>query len=138
MIGYLWSCAVKPKTLGLTDHQFAPCSKKPNCVCSQAPVSDKQHYMEAWPLEEISSDKKALKQAITDFGNTKFIVEDATYWHVTFTTGWMKYIDDVEFFFDLDHSTIHFKSASRVGYSDMGVNRKRMTRLKALFDSARK
>lgn len=137
MIGYLWSCAVKPKTLGINENAFSPCSNKPNCVCSQADASDKQHFMPAWELSTLEEDKAALKQAIKEFGNTKLITGGENYWHYEFTTGWMKYIDDVEFFFDLDQKKIHFKSASRVGYSDMGVNRKRMTRLKELFDKAR-
>lgn len=136
MLGYLWSCAVKPNDLGATEGLFSPCSSKPNCVCSQADSTDKVHYMEAWPMSDFDADKAQLLKAIEAFGNTKVISNEDKYLHVEFTTGWMKYIDDVQFYFDLSDQKIHFKSASRVGYSDMGVNRKRMTRLKELFEAS--
>jgi uncharacterized protein (DUF1499 family) len=55
-----------------------------------------------------------------------FIQEESeTYIHVVAVTPLMRYRDDVEFFFDEDASLIHFRSASRVGYSDKGLNRQR-------------
>lgn len=134
MIGYLWSCAVKPKTLGAPEGVLSACPKSPNCICSQADSADNQHFMEAWKMDDFELDKTKVLKAIEDFGNAKVITNSDVYIYATFTTGWMKYIDDVEFYFDKSSNKIHFRSASRVGYSDMGVNRKRMIGLKKLFE----
>ena len=48
------------------------------------------------------------------------------YIHVEFRSRLFGFVDDVEFLFDDQEAVIHFCSASRSGYSDMGVNRKRM------------
>jgi uncharacterized protein (DUF1499 family) len=60
-------------------------------------------------------------------------VDSGNYIHVVFTSGWMQYYDDVEFFFDSKSHLIHFRSGSRVGIGDNGVNRKRMTKLKEMY-----
>jgi uncharacterized protein (DUF1499 family) len=46
----------------------------------------------------------------------------------------MRFVDDVEFLFDDTNKKIHVRSASRVGYSDMGVNRKRVEELRKLLN----
>jgi uncharacterized protein (DUF1499 family) len=45
-------------------------------------------------------------------------------------------VDDVEFLFDDDTTIVHFRSASRSGYSDMGVNRQRMTAIGEAYRTA--
>jgi uncharacterized protein (DUF1499 family) len=52
--------------------------------------------------------------------------EDDTYLHYEFTSLLLRFVDDVEFLFDDETRTIHFRSASRTGYGDFGVNRSRM------------
>ena len=58
------------------------------------------------------------------------------YLHATFTTRVMRFVDDVEFRMVLEQELIHVRSASRVGYSDLGTNRRRVERLRNAFDSA--
>ena len=73
------------------------------------------------------SDAKAfLKSAIAGLPRTKLVEEDETYLHYEFTSLLLRFVDDVELFFDDEVKTIHFRSASRVGYGDLGVNRRRM------------
>lgn len=68
---------------------------------------------------------------------TRIVEESENYLRVEFTTAIMRYVDDVEFLIDDSAGVVHFRSASRVGYSDMGANRKRMTAFKeALAASA--
>ena len=45
----------------------------------------------------------------------------------------LKNIDDLEIRFDADRKMIHMRSASRIGYSDRGINKKRIERLKDLY-----
>ena len=57
---------------------------------------------------------------------TKIITKDERYIHAEFRSEWFRFVDDVEFCFDEQKNIIHVRSASRVGYSDFGVNRKRV------------
>jgi len=58
--------------------------------------------------------------------NTTIINTDSDYIYAEFRTPLLNLIDDVEFYFDSENGLIHFRSASRLGYSDLGVNRERM------------
>ena len=49
-----------------------------------------------------------------------------SYIYAQFRTGFWRFVDDVEFFLDDDADLVHFRSASRVGYYDFGLNRRRM------------
>ena len=58
--------------------------------------------------------------------------EDESYLHYEFTSLLLRFVDDVEFLFDDETKTVHFRSASRTGYGDFGVNRKRMEEIRSL------
>lgn len=78
--------------------------------------------------------KEALKATIATLPRTKLVDEDESYLHYEFTTLLLRFVDDVEFLFDETTKTVHFRSASRTGYSDLGVNRKRMEQVRALVE----
>ena len=61
-------------------------------------------------------------------------IEEQKYFHAVSTTITMKYHDDLEFYFDEQAGLVHFRSASRVGYSDRGLNRERYNRLIDLYN----
>lgn len=82
---------------------------------------------------EVRQAKAKLRQAVLAAGDARFVVEDDTYWHIEFRSRLFRFVDDVEFLFDLEQKLIHVRSASRVGYSDLGVNRKRVERIRAFF-----
>jgi uncharacterized protein (DUF1499 family) len=67
---------------------------------------------------------------------TKIITENKNYLYAEFTSAIMGFVDDVEFYLDEGAKVIHVRSASRLGQSDLGVNRKRIetirTKLKEL------
>jgi uncharacterized protein (DUF1499 family) len=73
-----------------------------------------------------------LKTVLTTLPRTKLVDEDESYLHYEFTSLLLRFVDDVEFLFDEATKTIHFRSASRLGHSDFGVNRKRMEQMRAL------
>ena len=51
--------------------------------------------------------------------------QEDDYIHAVFTSRLFRFKDDVEFYIDAAAEQVHFRSGSRVGYSDMGANRKR-------------
>lgn len=67
-----------------------------------------------------------LKTTVAGLPRTKLIEEDDTYLHYECTSLLLRFVDDVEFVFDDEAKLIHFRSASRIGYGDLGVNRRRM------------
>jgi uncharacterized protein (DUF1499 family) len=111
---------------------LAPCPSSPNCVSTQA--RDEGHAIA--PLRYRKSRleaKEVLKEVIRSLPRTKLIEEDECYLHYEFTSLLLRFVDDIEFLFDDISQTIHFRSASRTGYGDLGVNRKRMEQMRALL-----
>lgn len=122
------------KPIGIIDGKFHPCPKSPNCVSTQS--TDKKHRME--PIQYSSTVDEAkgkIKNVITSFKRTKLITETENYLHFEFRTATFKFVDDVEFYLDDKEKLIHFRSAARLGWSDMGVNRKRMGKIRELYKS---
>jgi len=74
-----------------------------------------------------------LKNTIQEMGGT-IQIESDNYLAATFTSAIFKFVDDLEIRIDSTQKVIHIRSASRVGYSDMGVNKKRTELLKKLFN----
>jgi uncharacterized protein (DUF1499 family) len=67
-----------------------------------------------------------LRAVITAMPRARIVTSDDNYLHAEFTSALFRFVDDVEFFLDREQRVIHFRSASRVGKSDLGVNRQRM------------
>jgi uncharacterized protein (DUF1499 family) len=78
--------------------------------------------------------KELLKAAIGTVPRTRLTEEDEAYLHFEFTSLLLRFVDDVEFVFDDETKTIHFRSASRIGYGDFGVNRRRMEEIRSLLE----
>lgn len=124
-----------PWGLGVDEGRFKALSQSPNGVSSQAVDEDK--YVEAWPFtkdSETSIDK--VKKACEAYGHSRLIQEEADYLHFVFKSPMMAYKDDVEFYFDQKNKLVHFRSQSRLGYSDMGLNKERYDALYVLYTSA--
>ena len=122
----------RPDSLGVNAGQFAPCPNSPNCVSSQS--ADPDHRVE--PFAYSSSPELAfqqLKTAIQSLERTKIVTETENYLHVEFTSSLMGFVDDVEFYLNKDKNAIEVRSASRLGESDLGVNRKRVESIRAML-----
>ncbi|MFW6359380.1 MAG: DUF1499 domain-containing protein [Chroococcales cyanobacterium] len=122
----------RPTNLGVTNGKLAPDPTTPNCVNSQ---SDNPQY-KIDPLSYRSSlpeAKAKLKDVINGLERTKIIEETDDYLYAEFTTKLMGFVDDVEFLFDDNAKVIHVRSASRLGQSDLGVNRKRIETIREKF-----
>lgn len=122
----------RPKTLGIHNGQLYRPSRKPNSVCSHATTG----YAAIAPLQiqgEAADAWSRLRGIIA--GEAEIIEADAQYLYAEYTTPLMGYVDDVEFLLDAEHGVIHLRSASRLGYSDMGANRKRIENIRKRFES---
>ena len=118
---------------GLVEGRLKQCPGKPNCVNSEF-VSDTEHYIEplAYSADHAAQVLPRLKTIIRDMGGS-IQVEETDYLAATFTSSLFRFVDDLELRIDTDQKTIHLRSASRVGYGDGGVNRKRVELLKNSF-----
>ena len=126
--------------LKIENEQLTQCPKTPNCVYSQA--KDKQHFIEpilttGTPLEV----KHHILKILNELKRSKIIVAEDNYIRAEFTSKVLRFVDDVEFYFPDTKSkemTIHVRSASRVGHSDLGVNRKRIEQIRSKFKAIKK
>lgn len=122
----------RPEGLGVKAGRLAPCPDSPNCVSTQA--VDAEHWIDPIPYAISSPEaKERLLRVIRAMLHARVIVNEPSYLYVEFRTFLMQFADDVEFYLDEDERVIHFRSASRLGYSDMGLNRRRMDRIRDAF-----
>ncbi len=129
MLIYKAHLSKQGQAAGLVDHRLTQCPSTPNCVCSEY-WADNGHFIEPIVLHGASTlVMPRLKQAIEAMGGV-VIKQDSDYLAATFTSDLFGFVDDVELRFDEVSGLVQMRSASRQGYSDMGVNRKRMERLK--------
>ena len=125
-----------PDDLGVREGRLAPCPDTPNCVSSQA--TDEQHAIAPLSFEGEPAEALArLKGALRSMPRVTVVEESGTYIRVEFRTALMRFVDDGEFLLDAQAKRIHFRSAARLGYSDLGKNRERMETLRDAFQSAR-
>jgi uncharacterized protein (DUF1499 family) len=114
--------------------RLAPCPNKPNCVSSQAATSDQQHYVKALTYSgEPAQAREQLDRVIASMKRARVVVREANYWRAEFTSALWRFVDDVEFLFDDNAKRIDVRSASRVGYSDLGANRRRVEEIRSRF-----
>lgn len=114
--------------------KFAPCPESPNCVSTQSPAEDKEHSIAPIAFSGSVDEAKArLLSILQAMPRTTILNNDVNYIQTEMRTALMGYVDDVEFFLDAATQTIQFRSASRIGYGDMGMNRKRMEEIRGKF-----
>lgn len=120
-----------PVTAG-TARQLADCPNTPNCVSSLshagrhavAPLSFEDSAQAAW---------ERLRSLVRSMKRTAIAEEGVDYLRAEVRSWLFGFIDDVEFLLDADNKFIHVRSASRSGYSDFGVNRRRIERIRRNF-----
>jgi len=129
----LFSCAgTRPTDLGERDGRLAPCPSSPNCVSSDADASDTGHHVAPFVLaaSDPAAAWKAAREAVAALERTEIVSEGEGYLHAEVTSALMGFVDDLELHLRPDHGIIAVRSASRVGYGDMGVNRRRVEALR--------
>lgn len=107
------------------------CPSSPNCVLSTA-GADEKHRIAPFPFAGPSADALSrVKAAALSFPRTAVVEEAPGYLKMTFTSALFRFVDDVEFEVDEAAKVVNVRSASRVGRSDLGVNRKRVESIRA-------
>ena len=125
----------RPTTLGVRDERLAACPDSPNCVSTQADRETQR--MDSIPLTtDVAEAVSAIKRVVSAMPRCQIITADEHYLHAEFTSALFRFVDDVEFFIDVEQRVIHIRSASRVGHSDFGVNRQRMQTIVKQFQAA--
>ena len=129
----LFSCAGKrPTRLGVEAARLAPCPASPNCVSSDA--ADSTHSIAAFALAiPFREAWLAVRGSVESLPRTKIIFETSDYLHAECTSAFFGFVDDLELHLRTAERVIAVRSASRLGYSDLGVNRRRIEGLRALL-----
>lgn len=118
-----------------SNHQLKACPDTPNCINTEHPEKTSQ-YMPPLDYDETKADKIMLeaKKIILQMGGS-IIKEEPNYLAVTFTSMIFRFVDDFEVRNDVKHHTLQIRSASRTGYSDFGVNKRRVEEFLKQFNS---
>ena len=115
--------------IGVSNGHLSPCPSSPNCVVSQD--GDTDHAIEPITYKsDRATAKETLLKVLSVVPRTEVIEQTDDYIHSESTSRIFKFVDDAEFYFPKDENVIHVRSASRVGESDLGVNRRRIEQIR--------
>ncbi|MEQ8230714.1 MAG: DUF1499 domain-containing protein [Gammaproteobacteria bacterium] len=131
-----WSRQMDARAPGVVDGALAACAAAPNCVCSEvAQAGDATHHVAPLALPPGAPEARwdAVVAAVRDAGG-RIVSERDGYLHAVFRTPLFGFADDVEL--RLDGDAVHWRSASRVGHSDLGANRRRLEALRGRIKAA--
>ncbi|MDJ0733850.1 MAG: DUF1499 domain-containing protein [Nostocaceae cyanobacterium] len=115
--------------VGVNNSHLSACPSSNNCVVSQD--ADEKHAIEPI-IYHVDRDtaRKTLLKVLTVVPRTEVVEQTDNYIHAISKSRIFKFTDDVEFYFPLDKKVIHLRSASRIGESDLGVNRRRIEQIR--------
>jgi len=126
----------RPDNLGVSDDGLLQdCPRSPNCVNSQTGTG----YAEIEPIHYTGDADDALNRlvgVINGMDRSEIVTQRSNYIHAEFKSALWGFIDDVEFYIDDDEKVIHFRSAARLGQSDINANRRRMIEVRRRFDAS--
>ncbi len=124
---------IQPTNVGAPGNVLSPCPGTPNCVASQDAKASQ--LMPAIPFTGRVEDAQArLREAIGSMARGKVTVDRPGYVAVEFRSRLLGFVDDAEFVLDGKKGEIRFRSAARVGHSDLGMNRRRIKAIRKLFE----
>tara|TARA_R110002111_G_scaffold107056_1_gene165437 strand:- start:5067 stop:5528 length:462 start_codon:yes stop_codon:yes gene_type:complete len=121
-----------PRDLGIVNQKLSACPDSPNCVCSQceSPTQLIEPIRYSGTAEQA---RQRLSQILSRQTGCRIITQEGDYLHAEFRSFCFRFVDDVEFLIDSRQNVIQVRSASRVGYSDLGANRKRIEALRKRY-----
>lgn len=129
LIPFLTACAGEPpQNIGVQDGRLAACPDSPNCVSSFE--SDEEHG-----IQPIRANLRQVEQVLVGLEEANIVESSDGYLYAEFTSRIMRYVDDVEFLEDPAQGVTHVRSASRLGYSDLGANRSRIENIRSLISN---
>ena len=109
---------------------MAPCKRTPNCVSSQADAADREHYITPITFRGSAAD---LRRAVQSMARATVIRAEGNYLYAEYRTRLLRYVDDLELYYDEKLGLVHVRSASRLGRRDFGVNRARVEALRRIM-----
>jgi uncharacterized protein (DUF1499 family) len=131
-LAVLAGCYPPPARLARPGETLPPCPETPNCVSTEP--SDQGHSMSVLPFDGTPEEAQAhARAALLAVPRTRIVEERPGYLHAVARSRILRFVDDVEVVVDADAHVVRFRSASRIGRSDMGVNRSRMRRFGERF-----
>jgi uncharacterized protein (DUF1499 family) len=96
--------------------------------------TDRRHFVLPLRFEgNFEDSRKKLLSILSKSKRVRIVRDDDIFIHTEFTSCVFRFVDDVEFYIDDNSKLIHVKSASRVGFSDLGVNRRRVENIRKHF-----
>jgi uncharacterized protein (DUF1499 family) len=127
-----WLAGERPTNLGVREGRLAPVPPTPNAVSSQG--QDEAHRVD--PLRYAGDGAAAfarLRDLVAGWPGVTVVAETPDYLHAEFRTKWLRFVDDLELLLDPAAGVVHVRSASRLGHSDLGANRRRVEAIRRQF-----
>lgn len=119
----------QPGSVGASEERLSECPQSPNCVCSQSASPEHQIAPLSLTVEPTGAIAR-IADIVRSMPRTTIVRQTDTYLHAEFRSRLFRFPDDVEFLIDADAKVIHVRSASRIGHSDLGVNRARVEEIR--------
>ncbi len=127
-------CSSPISLRGPLQNELSDCPNSPNCVSSSA--SRTANHVDPLVLRSDSSDAMAqLEDIVNKLAGSKIVLSDGLYLHAEFKSRLFGFVDDLEILIDEDQKLIFVRSASRVGYSDLGTNLNRVQKIRQCFEA---
>lgn len=132
---FTWKNLSVPSNTGIVNGKLSPCPWTPNCVNSNA--TNKPYAIA--PLPYVSEDTiELIQDYLLKHYNAKVLQKSSNYLHIVVSTHYLRFKDDLEFLVDPDKRVVSVRSASRVGYSDLNMNRIRIEKLRQYLTTLKK
>jgi uncharacterized protein (DUF1499 family) len=132
----LVAVACRAPESGLVDGRLRGCPSSPNCVNSQS--GEGEHAIAPLAFEgDPDAAWRSLRAFLAAEPRVRIVEADGRWLHATFRTRWLRFVDDVELLLEPEARVVHVRSASRLGWSDLGVNRERVESIRARWPAGR-
>ena len=133
-LGIILMPSSRSEKLGVVEGKLRGCPDSPNCVSTEA--VDESHHVPGIAFSGLVADAhNRLVRIMSQIPRTTLVTENENYLHFECRSRLFRFVDDLEFLIDSDTRVIQVRSASRVGYSDLGVNRARVNQVRDAFES---
>jgi uncharacterized protein (DUF1499 family) len=133
LLGFLVMTActsTRPLNLGIQNGRLTSCPASPNCVSSDA-AADDTHFIAPYRLQtQAAAGWSRLAKVVSSLPRTTVVSVTEDYLHAECKSLIFRFVDDLEFHLRPDESLIAVRSGSRLGYSDLGVNRRRVEQIR--------
>lgn len=136
LVGVRWvnSRSRPVHTLGMASGRLAECPDLANCVSTEA--ANSEYRLDPIPFTLSAEEaQRQLQAVIRSLPRSRIVTSKTGYIHAEFRSLILGFVDDVELAIDENKKIIDFRSASRIGHSDLGVNRKRMAQIRRQFNN---